>query len=255
MQDSKQSFEPEGEPIERPAEINIPAEAKEQIVRAILKDSNPELYNASVAIAEYEQEKRGNSSTTYALNKFMQEKLEDYLERLEEAKQRVHHGITGSSDYDNRAKEIFRHKRSKSIIARTLHEEMLLEVISHIKNDIISEQKAGVTGEGDNKELSFAQIGLLYNYLGIGIDKDNANEIAKKFGKKSGEKLIKWFNQYFSSIQRTSSGQVLGSGNKQRVKDLMIVIDKLEKRGHLDKMNKAKNELKQLKDNIMNAEE
>lgn len=97
-----------------------------------------------------------------------------------------------------------------------------------------------VTKNGDkytHDKLTHSQIALLYIYTYKPITKNNAQEIAEKYGQTSGQKLTEKYNKMYASLtERTSS--------KVAVKDIERVISLLSDPKHL---KRAKDELKQAK--------
>ncbi|MBM3454787.1 MAG: hypothetical protein FJX80_06520 [Bacteroidetes bacterium] len=56
--------------------------------------------------------------------------------------------------------------------------------------------------ETETEKLKIEQIALKYAYEGIQITRENGNEIAKKFGHNSGEKLFQRFTYFLSAANR-----------------------------------------------------
>jgi len=87
------------------------------------------------------------------------------------------------------------------------------------------------------KKLTHSQIALLYIYTYKLITRNNAQEIAEKYGQSSGQKLTEKYNKMYANLtERTSS--------KVAVKDIERVISLLSDPKHL---KRAKDELKQAK--------
>lgn len=93
-------------------------------------------------------------------------------------------------------------------------------------------------------ELTINQIALKYVYLGKQITRENGNEIAKKYGHNSGEKLFQRFT-YFSSSANRKGKPNLCTPKKldNKIKLIESIIDLLP----IDKQGRAKDEVSILK--------
>ncbi|GAB4038713.1 hypothetical protein [Spirosoma jeollabukense] len=87
-------------------------------------------------------------------------------------------------------------------------------------------------------KLSHSQIAIFHHYIDKPINKNNAEEIANKYGQTSGQKLATSYNQLTSPLVRTSRG-------KNRVKDINMVLPLLEGKAK----GMAEKELKEAKAN------
>ena len=93
-------------------------------------------------------------------------------------------------------------------------------------------------------ELKIDQIALKYAYEGLQITRENGNEIAKKYGHNSGEKLFQRFT-YFSSSANRKGRPNLCTPKKldNKIKLIESIIDLLP----IDKQGRAKDEVSILK--------
>ncbi|GAB2575275.1 hypothetical protein [Spirosoma areae] len=66
-------------------------------------------------------------------------------------------------------------------------------------------------------KLSHPQIAILYHYTGQPITRNNAGEIAQKYGQNSGQRLETIYKELTSKLLRTAKG-------KNRVKDIKAVL-------------------------------
>lgn len=67
----------------------------------------------------------------------------------------------------------------------------------------LTETRTQLGAEPPRPMLTLQQIALIHIYEGWMIDKDNSDDIAKKYGHNSGEKLLRHFNKHLTPYQRT----------------------------------------------------
>lgn len=94
-------------------------------------------------------------------------------------------------------------------------------------------------------ELSISQIALKYIYEGKMITRQNGNDIAKEYGRKSGEALYQEYTHYINY------GNRVGDANQWSMRKLKEQIKRIERVIELispDKREQAEDELKILKD-------
>jgi hypothetical protein len=122
--------------------------------------------------------------------------------------------------------------------------KFLKERLDELEADKWANQGQFLPSNSNKKPLSLAQIALFYIYTDKFLNQENAVSVAQKFGYKSGEKLLRHYTDYETSTRRKASS----TRNKQKVKDIEVVIDYLEKNGYDSQA--AQEELKELKVNI-----
>ncbi|SIT94646.1 hypothetical protein [Pontibacter indicus] len=94
--------------------------------------------------------------------------------------------------------------------------------------------------------ITLAQIALFCIYTKRPLNINNADDIAKEFGLKSGEKLMRHYRKYYTASDRTASDV----NNKQKEKDFKRVIDFLREKGFDNQ--EAKCELREFEENRNN---
>jgi hypothetical protein len=92
------------------------------------------------------------------------------------------------------------------------------------------------------QKLSMNQIALLCFYMGLQITRDNGNEIAEKFGHKSGDKLYQCFTKYSSTANRKGD-----PGTEQMLKNKIKLIESVIELLPIENQQQAKDELSILK--------
>jgi hypothetical protein len=101
--------------------------------------------------------------------------------------------------------------------------------------------------EKQKPEFTISQIALKYAYESLPITRKNANDIAEKYGHKSGEKLFQKFTEYSSRLNRIGDPES-EKKLKYKIKLIESVINILPN----DKQNSVKDEVAILQ-NIYNA--
>jgi hypothetical protein len=88
------------------------------------------------------------------------------------------------------------------------------------------------------KKFSLSQIALIYYYKEESITRKNSDQIAKKFGHNSGEKLFQLFSKYSSRANRIGN-ESTDKKNSNKLKLFEIIISELpekNKRKAIDEM-------------------
>lgn len=115
---------------------------------------------------------------------------------------------------------------------------------NHLTEFKITENKK----EATKSKLSLKQVALLYIYNGDHITAENNNEVAKKYGHNSGHRLQQYYNDYYKTVSRNSSGSA--RKDKSLANDIEKVIEHLPE----NKQEQAKKEAEKLKTIIQNKE-
>lgn len=196
---------------------------------------------------------------------FFQIDLVDNLEykgkTYKEQKQRNNNSILTPENWEQHKETFFTQRMATYKDSYTLTEKIKLELsalekLSINKTDyqiLIDRYKAYLRQKQDlipqqsDKQkpvLKIDQIALKYVYEGYQITRENGNELAKKYGHNSGEKLFQRFTYYSSSSNR--KGKPTPCTPKKldnKIKLIESVIDLLPK----DKKGRAKDEVEILK--------
>lgn len=98
--------------------------------------------------------------------------------------------------------------------------------------------------EKPKPELTINQIALIYVYSEIQITRKNGNEIAKKYGHNSGEKLFQRYTFYSSSANRKGKPQPC---TPKKLKNKIELLERVFEHLPKDKRNRIKDEISILK--------
>lgn len=134
--------------------------------------------------------------------------------------------------------DLYRYYTKKHEVIELMKFEEYLNEQENIKT--LSPQQT----EKPKPELKINQIALKYAYEGLQITRENGNEIAKKYGHNSGEKLFQRFTYYSSSTNR--KGKPTPCTPKKldnKIKLIESIIELLP----TDKQGRAKDEVSILK--------
>jgi len=93
-------------------------------------------------------------------------------------------------------------------------------------------------------ELKIDQIALKYAYEGLQITRENGNEIAKKYGHNSGEKLFQRFTYFSSSANRKGKPNLC---TPKKLDNKIKLIESIIELLPTDKQERAKDEVSILK--------
>jgi hypothetical protein len=93
-------------------------------------------------------------------------------------------------------------------------------------------------------ELKIDQIALKYSYEGLQITRENGNEIAKKYGHNSGEKLFQRFTYFSSSANRKGKPNLC---TPKKLDNKIKLIESIIELLPIDKQERAKDEVSILK--------
>lgn len=117
----------------------------------------------------------------------------------------------------------------------------------HLHNnwpETISPQFSKESTNNQKSHLTITQIALLYVYKGDLITKENGNEIAFKYGHKSGDKLYQKFSWYSSVANRKAIPDPL---TKKKLQNKIDLIESIIEILPNDKQGRAKDEVSILK--------
>lgn len=136
-------------------------------------------------------------------------------------------------------------------IRRTNSSPITKKDIANIQSDFVeykkkqySYPKQQLLKNHSKENLTISQVALMYVYLGLQITRENGNEIAEKYGHKSGDKLFQKYSYYSSLANRKGEPKnctELTFNNK--IKLFESVIELLPK----NKQDRAKDEVSILK--------
>jgi len=122
------------------------------------------------------------------------------------------------------------------------HKILLIQIINKYFPDYKSLLPQSTTKQ--KPELSINQIALKYAYEGLQITRENGNDIAKKYGHNSGEKLFQRFTYFSSSANRKGKPNLCTPKKlENKIKLIESVINTLPE----DKQERAKDEVSILK--------
>lgn len=182
--------------------------------------------------------------------KTIEQKRQETIEYCEQELKDVRPDGIGSLSFT-----VHLHSLTKGRIAYNLPYNELLEIkLSILKafqktqpqNEALPPQQT----EKPRPKLTINQIALKYVYSEIRITRENANEKAKEYGHKSGEKLFQRFTFYSSAANRKGKPQPC---TPKKLKNKIELLESVLEHLPIDKRNRIEDEISILK-NIQEAE-
>ena len=128
-----------------------------------------------------------------------------------------------------------------SAVAFKEYKPVLTEVLNYWKTEL--ERLELLPHRTDTKQqpkLKIKQIALKYFYEGLQITRENGNEIAKKYGHTSGEKLFQQFTFYSSTTNRKAKPDLCTA---KKLKNKIELIESVIELLPLEKQARAKDEV------------
>jgi hypothetical protein len=172
--------------------------------------------------------------------------LNEYLDNINNGKHKIYDVIDNTYFHwfklklDTKSYTLLLSKKNEADL-----EIYFIELLDIIKcfiseNEIIPTQII----ETKKPELKIDQIALKYAYEGMQITRENGNDIAKKYGHNSGEKLFQRFTYFSSSANRKGKPNLC---TPKKLDNKIKLIESIIKLLPTDKQERAKDEVLILK--------
>ncbi|KAB7731082.1 hypothetical protein F5984_09710 [Rudanella paleaurantiibacter] len=100
-------------------------------------------------------------------------------------------------------------------------------VASGCYTSVGTESKEFVQAQTEDTKLTHAQIAILYHLEGRTINKNNADDIARRYGQTSGQKLQEYYDDLSSELTRTAKGKKTVE-NYRKIESLISEMSKLK---------------------------